>query len=68
LRSSTRRLFSVCCTHFRGPRFAALEAPATTQRDRRWVLPGVCGHILDLARRNIHDQLAELIRIAWAPA
>jgi hypothetical protein len=54
--------------HLGGTGLPALQATFASQRDRCGVLPVIRERVLDLAGRDVHDQLGELVGVAWALA
>lgn len=66
--SSARGFAALLSGHLLGARLPALQATFAPERDRRWVLAGVRGHVLHLASRDVHDELCDLVRVAWTLA
>jgi hypothetical protein len=61
-------LRALIARHLCGARFAALQAAFASERDRRRVLPGVLGRVLELASGDVHHELGKPVWVHGALA
>lgn len=66
--SPLRRLAPLLRRHLRSACLPALQAAPAPQLDRGGVLACVGVRIVSLAGSEVHDELAELVGVAWALA